>query len=169
MHQTNKDFDTSAFAVSLNTLIVSMQETFGKLILRNSEDIYLSVNGLLESWLEFTRHVMINQDKLANAQFSYWQDYLLLCKDLHQRLSDNSAHRHLHDASDSIILAFIEKFHFLVTQHTQSVIKKVFAEEDEKHIEFFQRHFIEDFSLTNFLTSREDIIEAVTTKNERVG
>ena len=67
------------------------------------------------------------------------------------------------------ILAFIEKFHFLVTQHTQSVIKKVFAEEDEKHIEFFQRHFIEDFSLTNFLTSREDIIEAVTTKNERVG
>lgn len=167
MNQFKKDFDTNAFVLALNTLVVSMQETFGKLILRQSEDIYVSVNGLLEAWLEFTRHVMINPDKLATAQFSYWQDYLLLCKDLHQRLSDNSAHRHLHDVSDSIIIGFLEKFHFLVTQHTHSVIKKVFSHEEEKHIGFFQRRFIEDFSLANFLSPQIDFMEVVKPKTPR--
>jgi hypothetical protein len=94
----------------------------------------------------------------------YWQDYLLLCKDLTQRLTGNSVSSQLGVASqnrEAILLAFIEKFSFLISQHIHVVIKSIFTDEDEeenKKIEFYTRQFTEAFAQNRFIKTHSDLL-----------
>jgi hypothetical protein len=54
------------------------------------------------------------------------------------------------------LLAFIEKFSFLVLQHVQVVIKQIYpagTHEDNKKIEFYARQFSEAFAQYNFINT----------------
>jgi hypothetical protein len=145
-----KELISNQLTLALNDLIENMQDTFKKLVRHEADHLHLAINDLLEAWLDFTRRVLLNPDRLAHAQLVYWQDYLLLCKDLQQRLADAAtATTVAGDHKQKILLAFIDKFSFLITQHVHVVIRNIFStgeDEDTRKIEFFTRHFIDGFA-----------------------
>lgn len=131
---------------AIQDLVHSIHKTCEKLFREDREHIHLAINDLLEAWLEFTRRILKNPDALAHAQLVYWQDYLLLCKDLNQRLKDNDNASGMDNnvQKNTILSRFIEKFSFLISQHIQVVFRKVFASdsaEDLKNITFYTQQF----------------------------
>ena len=145
--ESRRELTSNQLTLAINDLIENIQDTFKKLVRQESDHIHLAINDLLESWLEFTRRVILNPDRLAHVQLVYWQDYLLLCKDLQQRLADvdttaGSA------AKQKILLAFIDKFSFLISQHIPVVFRTIFTTEngeDTRKIDLFTRQFMEAF------------------------
>lgn len=127
----------------LNGLITQIQQALQRIKEDKSDNLYLSINQLLEIWMEFSRRVVLNQAALSEIQISYWQDFLMLCKDLHVRLKDQQ---------QNALQTFIEKFHFLLSQHVMRAIKWIFTdgdEEDTYQIVHYSEYFAERFS-TNF-------------------
>ena len=161
-----QELNTNMLTLAINDLIDNIQDTFKKLIYQDSEHLHLSVNDLLEAWLLFTRRALQDPNKLSHAQLVYWQDYLLLCKDLTQRLTGNTASSQLGVATqnrEAILLSFIEKFSFLISQHIHVVIKTVFAdgnEESHKKIEFYTRQFTEAFAQHKFVKTHSEALYA---------
>lgn len=170
-----KELSANQLTLAINDLIENIQDTFKKIMRQNSEHLHLAVNDLLEAWLEFTRRMLPDVDKLAHAQLMYWQDYLLLCKDLNQRLSDSAAagdHYVGAQNKEGILLAFIEKFSFLVSQHVQVVLKQIFSangEDDSKKIEFYTRQFTEAFAQHNFINTYKVLYMNLSAGKEIVG
>ncbi|MES2217267.1 MAG: hypothetical protein V4501_02540 [Pseudomonadota bacterium] len=148
--EPKKELINTQLTLAINDLIENIQDTFKKLIRHEVDHLHLAINNLLEAWLEFTRRVLLNPDRMAHAQLVYWQDYLLLCKDLQQRLVDASATKSpLNAQKQKVLLAFIDKYSFLVAQHVHVVIKNIFTTvdgEDTRKIEFFTRQFTESFA-----------------------
>jgi hypothetical protein len=135
---------------AIQDLVSSIHLTCEKLFREDREHIHLAINDLLEVWLEFTRQIIKNPDALAHVQLVYWQDYLLLCKDLNQRLQTNSTAPVVdaHLQKNTILANFIEKYSFLISQHVQVVFRKVFpsdSADDIKKIEFFTQQFARAF------------------------
>jgi polyhydroxyalkanoate synthase len=161
-----QELNTNLLTLAINDLIENIQDTFKKLIHQDGEHIHLAVNDLLEVWLEFTRRALQDPDKLAHAQLVYWQDYLLLCKDLTQRLTGNSASSQQEAASqnrETIILTFIEKFSFLISQHIHVIVKSIFTEgeeQDSKKIEFYTRQFTEAFAQHKLVNTHSEALYA---------
>jgi hypothetical protein len=146
-----KELLSNQLSLAINDLVENIQDTFKKLMRHEVDHLHLAINDLLEAWLGFTRRVLLNPDRLAHAQLVYWQDYLLLCKDLHQRLADNAAATSavLSGQKQKVLVAFIDKYSFLITQHVHVVIKTIFTNgdvEDTRKIEFFTRQFTESFA-----------------------
>jgi polyhydroxyalkanoate synthase len=167
-----QELNANQLTLAINDLIDNIQDTFKKLIYQDGEHLHLAVNDLLEAWLLFTRRAVQDPNKLAHAQLVYWQDYLLLCKDLTQRLTGNTASNQLGVASqnrDAIILAFIEKFSFLISQHIHVVIKSIFTEDDEeesKKIEFYTRQFTEAFAQLKYVKTHSEVLYAKLSAGE---
>jgi hypothetical protein len=145
-----KELLSNQLTLAINDLIENIQDTFKKLVRPDADHLHLAINNLLEAWLEFTRRVLLHPDRMAHAQLVYWQDYLLLCKDLQQRLVDGAAAKApVNGYKQKVLLAFIDKFSFLVAQHVHVVIKNIFTQgdvEDTRKIEFFTRQFTESFT-----------------------
>jgi hypothetical protein len=145
-----KELLSNQLSLALNDLVDNIQDTFKKLSRTEADHLHLAINNLLEAWLGFTRRVLLNPDRLAHAQLVYWQDYLLLCKDLQQRLADSvSAASLINNQKQKVLLTFIDKYSFLITQHVHVVIKSIFTngdDEDTRKIEFFTRQFTESFA-----------------------
>lgn len=158
------ELNDSLLTKAVNTLVKSIQNTFIKLILHQDEPIHLAINQLLELWFQFTRRALQNPDQAINAQILYWNDYLLLCKDLQQRLV------HPHDTKKPVILfQFIEKFHFLLSQHVILAIKNSLMEagkEEAKKIAFYIQKFEEAFSMARFEHEHPDLFRAVLAGKE---
>jgi polyhydroxyalkanoate synthase len=152
--------------LAINDLIDNIQDTFKKLVYQDGEHLHLSVNDLLEAWLLFTRRAIQDSNKLSHAQLVYWQDYLLLCKDLTQRLTGNTTSSQLGVVTqnrEAILMSFIEKFSFLISQHIHVVIKSIFTDGDEenhKKIEFYTRQFTEAFAQHKFVKTHSDVLYA---------
>jgi hypothetical protein len=147
-----KELNNNQLTLAINDLIENVQDTFKRLLRQDSEHIHLAINNLLEIWLEFTRRVVHDPEALSHAQLVYWQDYLLLCKDLNQRLRDDLTTGAAKAEKNVILTAFFEKFSFLISQHVQVVIKTLFAgdnEEDHNRVVFFTRQFSEAFKESN--------------------
>jgi hypothetical protein len=147
---TKKELLSNQLSLALNDLVDNIQDTFKKLSRPDADHLHLAINNLLEAWLGFTRRVLLNPDRLAHAQLVYWQDYLLLCKDLQQRLADStSAASMINNQKQKVLITFIDKYSFLITQHVHVVIKSIFTNgdvEDTRKIEFFTRQFTESFA-----------------------
>jgi hypothetical protein len=149
--EARRELTSNQLTLAINDLIENIQDTFKKLVRQESDHIHLAINDLLESWLEFTRRVVLNPDRLAHVQLVYWQDYLLLCKDLQQRLADvDNKTAQAQAQKQKILIAFIDKFSFLISQHIPVVFRTVFTSdngEDTRKIELFTRQFMEAFAV----------------------
>jgi hypothetical protein len=148
----SKELQSQKLIPAIQDLVNAVHNTCEKLLADDRGPIHLAINDFLEAWLEFTRRVVLDPDQLAHAQLVYWQDYLLLCKDLNQRLQNNGlpTRADVHLQKNAILANFIEKFSFLISQHVQVVFRKVFASdsaEDLKNIEFFTQQFASNFVL----------------------
>lgn len=146
----SKVLQSQKLTPAIQDLVNAIHGTCEKLLADDRGPIHLAINDFLEAWLEFTRRVVPDPDQLAHVQLVYWQDYLLLCKDLNQRLQNNglTMRSDVHQQKNTILANFIEKFSFLISQHVQVVFRKVFATdsvEDLKNIEFFTRQFASTF------------------------
>ena len=160
------ELNRNQLTLAINDLIDNIQDTFKKIIYQDGEHLHLAVNDLLEAWLEFTRRALPDNNRLAHAQLVYWQDYLLLCKDLTQRLSGNSSSSQPNIATpnrEATLVAFIEKFSFLISQHIHVVIKSIFTSgraDDSKNIEFYTRQFTDAFAEHQFVKTHSEALFA---------
>lgn len=159
---------------AIDDLIDNVREAFKNLVLSKNETLVEPINHLLEQWLGFASAVFHDQDKITQAHLSYWQDYLLLCKDLQWRLEENGkllSKPQSHSFSDytagknKILYQFIEKFHFLLSQHLYLAIKQIFTGrtgEESKKVEFYQHYVATAFSLLDFVNAYPDISQILT-------
>jgi len=166
-----KELNSSLLTKAINNLAEGMQETLVKLLKSQNVPIHLTINNLLEIWFSFTRQALQNPEQLAHAQMIYWKDYLLLCQDLQRRLAQNHAisnpkrspedNRAQYDeCRNKILFNFIDKFHFLMSQHVQLAIKNLFTEEDleeAKKRDYYNRYFAEAFSINYFMIAERDV------------
>lgn len=142
----------------LNEIITNFIETIRaatQRLISQLDDIHLTINNLLEMWLQFTQDILQDADQISAAQITYWQDYLVLCEDLHQQLTLNQPTSMQIDQSwrDPILLAFAEKYYALICREARKLLKNIFDFQDgdaRQQLETFYRKFAEAFSLANF-------------------
>lgn len=147
------DLSSEQLNRAIQSFIESVHQAVSKLIQHHDENMHVAINQLLEAWLNFSRQVLRDEIMLSDAQINYWQDYLTLCEDLHQKLSINAVGPQV-TWRDDIIVGFIERFCSLISHHSHLVLKNIFNSKDadeNKRIEFYSRQLSETLNLTALL------------------
>lgn len=142
----------------ITDLIEAIRDTTNRLICQpDANNVYATVNRLLEIWLAFIQQVLRNSDQISEAQIAYWQDYLALCEDLHQHLAvDQITSASEKDAhwKDPSLIVFAQKYYFLVSRHARLLLSKIYDSRDsdqKRKLDFFHRKFVDAFSQANFM------------------
>jgi hypothetical protein len=163
--------DDDSLIKAIDDLIKSVHDIFQQLLLLDTQSMVWPLNQLLDRWLNFTNQTVKDPSILMHAQMTYWQDYLLLCQELqwklanHATLSQSSNHFFPDENKQKIVLGFIEKFHFLMTQHLILIIKNIFSDDeaDSPKMASYHNYINEAFSLADFFKECPPIFRTTST------
>jgi hypothetical protein len=138
----------------IQAFIESVRSASNELIHLEQENMHVVINIMLDAWLNFTKQVLQDQEKLNSAQIAYWQDYLVLCENLHVKLSLHPSTVRQKVSRNHVLLKFVELSYALIAQHVSNLLKNIFNEnnaEDSKRIAFYTREISEGLNLTALL------------------
>ncbi|HLY46042.1 MAG TPA: class I poly(R)-hydroxyalkanoic acid synthase [Stellaceae bacterium] len=125
------------------------------------------------AFLEMTQRMMADPARLAEAQVSLWNDYLLLWQSTAQRLLGNAAEpvieapaedRRFRDQawSDNALFDYIKQSYLLSARWLQGAVSDVegLDERTARKVDFYTRQFVDAMAPSNFVMTNPEVLRA---------
>lgn len=146
----------------------------------------------MENWIhvgnmykDFFLKAVANPQQIAEAQITYWQDYLNLWQKSAAELMGIKGEDKISDSSPFTsdkrfkdeawqkhpYFEFIKNFYLMTTQHIQGFVNNVEGvdEQTAEKIQFYNQNFIDALSPTNFVMTNPEVLrETLRTKGENL-
>jgi polyhydroxyalkanoate synthase subunit PhaC len=123
------------------------------------------------AFLDMTRHMMTQPQKLVEAQLSLWQDYLKLWQNTTQRLLGAAAapivkpqpnDRRFADAAwtESTLFDYIKQSYLLTARWLQATVREVDGLDDKtaRKVDFYTRQFVDAMAPSNFVMTNPEVL-----------
>ncbi|MEE8444191.1 MAG: class I poly(R)-hydroxyalkanoic acid synthase, partial [Alphaproteobacteria bacterium] len=134
------------------------------------------------AFLEMTRHMMSDPQKLVQAQFELWRDTMTLWQNATRRLMGQEveptvtpAHddRRFRDAAweENTLFDFIKQSYLLTARWMQNTVGEVEGLDDRtaKKVDFYTRQFVDAMAPSNFVMTNPEVLrETLESKGENL-
>jgi polyhydroxyalkanoate synthase subunit PhaC len=127
--------------------------------------------NVASAFLDMTRHMMAQPQKLVEAQMSLWQDYLKLWQSTTQRLLGGASQpivepqptdRRFNDAAwtESTLFDFIKQSYLLTARWLQATVRQIdgLDEKTARKVDFYTRQFVDAMAPSNFVLTNPEVL-----------
>ncbi|MCC7425559.1 MAG: class I poly(R)-hydroxyalkanoic acid synthase, partial [Alphaproteobacteria bacterium] len=123
------------------------------------------------AFLEMTARMMASPQKMMEAQFSLWQDYMTLWQNTARRMmgekpdpvidADPKDRRFKHpDWQENEVFDFIKQSYLLTARWMQGLVKTVDGvdEKTAQKVDFYTRQFVDAMAPSNFVLTNPEVL-----------
>ncbi len=130
----------------------------------------LNIGG---AFLEMTKHLMMDPQKIVQAQMELWRDYMTLWQNATRRLMGEDVEptvtpqhddRRFKDAAweENTLFDFIKQSYLLTARWMQNTVREVegLDEQTAKKVDFYTRQFVDAMAPSNFVMTNPEVLRA---------
>ncbi len=139
----------------------------------------LNIGG---AFLEMTKHLMMDPQKIVQAQMELWRDYMTLWQNATRRLMGEEVEptvtphhddRRFKDAAweENTLFDFIKQSYLLTARWMQNTVREVegLDEQTAKKVDFYTRQFVDAMAPSNFVMTNPEVLrETLDSKGENL-
>lgn len=120
----------------------------------------------MQAWQDFSNRLIQKPDQVSDAQYAFWQDYLMLWQGMAPSFNDK---RFKSTAwNDHSYFNFIKQSYLLLSEHLEQLIQKLTNNGDEKtakKLRFYAKQWLDAFSPSNFSYTNPDVLNKIFETN----
>ncbi len=172
-----KPMDVSRFAQNLSKIAERSQRLLQIYLEKQTKgEVPFSIPDpgiVAKAFIDMTQRMLADPNKLIQAQFNFWQNYVnmwqiasqrMLGQEVQPAVTADPSDKRFKDTewTENVIFDFIKQSYLLAARHIQRIVKDVegLDEKTAEKVDFYTKQFVDAMSPTNFAFTNPKVLKA---------